>query len=94
MRWFRQEVVRKDGSRGPRLSEGTANFVAGGMGSSKAQKLSQSTMRLGVQRTESHLRHADLFWICAYPFDNVKKWVKTSPFPSDNVLIDMLHIVE
>ncbi|KAK9900428.1 mitochondrial carrier [Cystobasidium minutum MCA 4210] len=47
MRWFRQTVTHKDGSRGPRLAEGTANFIAGGMGS-------------------------NLFWIFAYPFDNVK----------------------
>ena len=35
MRWFRQIVTHKDGSRKPRLAEGTANFVAGGLGSSK-----------------------------------------------------------
>jgi hypothetical protein len=34
MRWFRQTVTHKDGTVGPRLAEGTANFVAGGMGSS------------------------------------------------------------
>lgn len=35
MRWFRQVVTHKDGSKGPRLAEGTANFIAGGLGSSE-----------------------------------------------------------
>jgi len=33
MRYWRQPVLKKDGSMGPRLNEATANFVSGGMGS-------------------------------------------------------------
>jgi hypothetical protein len=43
MRYWQKEVTRNDGSFGPRLPVGTANFIAGGTTSSEL-----STMRMGT----------------------------------------------
>ena len=79
MRWFRQIVTHKDGSKKPRLAEGTANFVAGGLGSSKLAF--HALIILNSTHSYTALFLSDLFWIFAYPFDNVKKYV----FYSDNI---------
>lgn len=47
MRFWRQNVQQKDGSYGPRLKEGTANFVSGGMSSSKLLLLSTTPYKEG-----------------------------------------------